>query len=144
MMVTITGLDKLQATLDRMQHGAGLRQGIGKACRLVEAAAVGNCPVDTGELQQSIKAETPGPADEPVGIVGTNKEYAPYVEMGTGLFAVNGDGRTDVPWKYQDAEGNWHTTSGQEPQPFLQPALQDNRDNVVKLIKDGVMLDVKG
>lgn len=53
MMVTITGLDKLQATLDRIQRGAGLRQGIGKACRLVEAAAVGNCPVDTGELQQS-------------------------------------------------------------------------------------------
>ena len=38
-----------------------MRKGIGKACKVVEDAAVDNCPVDTGELQQSIKSETPGP-----------------------------------------------------------------------------------
>ena len=32
---------------------------------------------------------------------------------------MNGDGRKDVPWHYQDEEGNWHTTSGQKPNPFL-------------------------
>ena len=142
--VVIKGMDKLMATLSRIEQGAGLRQGIGKACRLVEASAVDRCPVDTGELQQSIHSETPGPADEPVGIVGTNKEYGPYVEMGTGLFAVNGDGRTDVPWRYQDAKGDWHTTSGQKPQPFLGPALRDNMDQVAELIAEGVRKDVKG
>ncbi len=140
----IEGLDRLLARLDRMQKGAGLRQGIGKACRVVEAAAVGNCPVDTGELQQSITSETPGPSDPPVGVVGTNVEYAPYVELGTGLFAANGDGRKDVPWKYQDAKGNWHTTSGQEPQPYLQPALRDNEDAVRRLIAEGVKKDMTG
>lgn len=144
MMVTITGMDSLLATLDRMQRGAGLRQGITRACReVVEKAAVGNCPVDTGELQRSITSETPGPNDPPIGIVGTNKEYAPYVEMGTGLFATNKDGR-HTPWVYKDAKGNEHVCIGQKPQPFLQPALQDNRDNVVRLIKEGVMQDVKG
>lgn len=142
--MTIKGMDSLLATLSRIERGKGLRQGIGKACRLVEAAAVDNCPVDTGELQQSIKSEPPGPADEPVGVVGTNKEYGPYVELGTGLFAAHGDGRKDVPWKYQDAKGNWHTTSGQEPQPFLGPALMDNIDNVKQLISEGVKKDVKG
>ncbi len=144
MSVVVKGMDSLMATLSRIERGAGLRRGIGKACRLVEAAAVDNCPVDTGELQQSIHSETPGPADEPVGIVGTNKEYGPYVEMGTGLFAVNGDGRTDVPWRYQDAKGDWHTTSGQKPQPFLGPALRDNMDQVAELIAEGVRKDVKG
>lgn len=144
MSVVIKGMDKLMATLSRIERGAGLRQGIGKACRVVEAAAVDNCPVDTGELQQSIKSETPGPADDPVGIVGTNKEYAPYVEMGTGLFAANGEGRKDVPWRYKDAQGNWHTTSGQEPQPFLGPALRKNADEVAELIAEGIRRDIKG
>lgn len=102
-----------------------------------------NCPVDTGELQQSIKSETPGPNDEPVGIVGTNKEYGPYVEMGTGLFAVGGDGR-HKPWSYKDVRGKTHYCIGQEPQPFLGPALRDNMDQVAELIAEGVRKDVKG
>lgn len=118
MSVVVKGMDSLMATLSRIERGAGLRRGIGKACRLVEDAAVENCPVDTGELQQSIHSETPGPADEPVGIVGTNKEYGPYVEMGTGLFAVNGDGRTDVPWRYQDAKGDWLPPAARSPNRF--------------------------
>lgn len=130
--------------VSRIQNGAGLRDGIEEACRVVEKAAERKCPVDTGELQRSIGSETPGPYDDPVGIVGTNKKYAPYVEMGTGLFAVNGDGRDKVPWKYKDAKGNWHTTSGQEPQPFLGPALRENVDEVVELIAEGVRKDVKG
>lgn len=137
-------MDKLLARLSRMTSGEGLRQGIGKACEVVKAAAVGNCPVDTGELQQSIKSEPPGPGDEPIGIVGTNKEYAHYVELGTGLFAVNGDGRDDVPWRYQDDKGNWHTTSGNEPQPFLGPALRDNANTVRRLIIEGARRDMKG
>ena len=144
MSIVIKGMNNLMSTLSRIERGAGLRQGIGKACRLVEAAAVDNCPVDTGELQQSIRSETPGPADEPVGVVGTNKEYSPYVEMGTGLFAVNGDGRTDVPWRYRDAKGNWHTTSGQKPQPFLGPALWDNTNRIAETIAEGIRKDVKG
>ena len=143
-MSYVQGMDKLLARLSRMERGAGLRRGIGKACRVVEDAAVGNCPVDTGELQQSIKSETPGPSDDPIGIVGTNKEYAPYVELGTGLFAVNGDGRDDVPWRYQDDKGNRHTTSGNKPQPFLQPALRDNEDAICRLIADGVRADMRG
>ena len=142
--MAIEGMDKLLARLARVERGEGLRRGIGKACRVVEAAAAGNCPVYTGNLQGSITSETPGASDPPVGVVGTNDKYAPYVELGTGLFAAHGDGRQDVPWKYQDAQGNWHTTSGQEPQPFLQPALRDNEDNIRRLIAEGVQQDMRG
>ena len=48
MSVVVKGMDSLMATLSRIERGAGLRRGIGKACRLVEDAAVENCPVDTG------------------------------------------------------------------------------------------------
>ena len=134
--------DKLMVRLNGMEKMDGLLKGITEACLLVQNAAVGNCPVDMGELQGSITIVEPKPGREPAGIVGTNKEYAPYVELGTGLFAVNGDGRQDVPWKYQDAKGEWHTTSGQEPQPFLAPALQDNVDGVKKLIAAGIRGDL--
>ena len=144
MNVRIEGMESLLSRFQRLERGGGLRRGIGKACRLVEAAAAGNCPVDTGNLQSSITSETPGPSDEPVGVVGTNVEYAPYVELGTGLFAAHGDGRQDVPWRYQDAAGNWHTTSGQSPQPFLQPALRDNEDAVRRLIIEGAAEDMRG
>ena len=137
-MKYVHGADKIIKRLDGISNMRGLIKGITEACKLVEAAAVDNCPVDTSELQGSIHIIEPKPIREPAGIVGTNKEYAPYVEMGSGLFAVNGDGRQDVPWRYQDAEGNWHTTSGQKPQPFLGPALRDNADEVKKLIAAGI------
>ena len=31
--------------------------------------------------------------------VGTKLGYGAFVELGTGLFAINGDGRKDVPWR---------------------------------------------
>ena len=68
------------------------------------------------------------------GEVGTNVEYAPYVEYGTGVF---NPGRL-TPWSYQDASGEWHTTTGQKPQPFLVPALDSNRDKILNIFKEKV------
>lgn len=84
-------------------------------------------PVDDGQLRASITHEV----DEKKGVVyiGSNLEYAPYVHEGTGLFANNDDGR-QTPWKYKDAKGNWHTTNGQEPQPFLQRTVDENIESL--------------
>ena len=72
-----------------------------------------------------------------VGTVFTPLEYAPYVEYGTGLFAEKG-GRKDVPWHYQDDKGEWHSTSGQKPQPFMRPALNENREEIMRIIKEAL------
>jgi hypothetical protein len=72
-----------------------------------------------------------------VGVVFTPLEYAPYVEFGTGLFAEEG-GRKDVPWHYKDDEGNWHSTSGMKPQPYLRPALDENREAIMRILKEGI------
>ncbi len=82
-------------------------------------------PVDTSRLRNSISHET----DENTVYVGTNVEYAPYVEFGTGKFAEGGGRPT--PWSYQDDKGNWHTTNGMKPQPYLRPAI-DNHLNEYK------------
>ena len=129
-MRMVLGKEKLNRKLDALAQNRGLCRGIAKACLIVEATAVENCPVNDGQLKGSI--------------VGTNLKYAPYVELGTGLFAANGDGRKDVPWRYQDEEGNWHTTSGQHPQPFLGPALRENADKVKRCIAAEYRKEVSG
>ena len=71
--------------------------------------------------------------------MGTPVEYAPYVEFGTGIHAVNGDGR-QTPWVYRTADGEFYWTEGQEPQPFLMPALEENTER----IKEEILKTVKG
>lgn len=130
--VEVQGLDKILAKIDDIASGQDIIQRLGQACALVERAAKEKAPKDNGELRRSITSKVEGT----VGIVFTPLEYAPYVEYGTGLFAEV-QGRKDVPWCYQDEEGEWHSTSGQKPQPFLRPALNDNRTEILKILKGG-------
>ena len=55
------------------------------------------------------------------------------------MFAREGNGRTnDLPWHYQDAEGNWHSTSGQHPNPFLERALDENADKITQIFREEI------
>lgn len=113
-----------------------LRSALGRACALVERDAKEKAPKDTGALRRSITSEVGINGEGQLeGTVFTPLEYAPYVEYGTGLFAEKG-GRKDVPWNYQDDEGNWHSTSGQRPQPFMRPALNENREAILRILKE--------
>lgn len=114
-----------------------LKRAVGRACALVERRAKEKAPKDTGALRRSITSEVDYAEGGLIeGVVFTPLEYAPYVEYGTGLFAENGNGRKDVPWNYQDDQGNWHSTSGQHPQPFMRPALNESREEILKIIKE--------
>jgi HK97 gp10 family phage protein len=106
-------------------------------CGLVaEGYAKKLCPVDTGNLRNSITHTVD--EQEPAAIIGTNNEYAAYVELGTGKYA---EGGRPTPWVYQDAKGNWHMTHGQRAQPFLKPAVADHaaqyRDILESELKNG-------
>lgn len=96
-----------------------------------EGYAVDLVPVDTGNLRNSITHLV----DDDTMYVGTNNEYAVYVELGTGKYATGGGGRTD-PWVYQDDNGNWHHTHGQRAQPYLKPAVADHKQTYKNIIKD--------
>ena len=109
-----------------------------QACLLVENQAKENAPVQTGYLRRSITHEINGNE----GIIGTNVEYAPYVEFGTGLFATEGNGR-QTPWKYQTTDGQWFTTKGQKPQPFLGPALENNKQEILDIFKNAIREELK-
>ena len=134
MNVEVKGVDELIVKLNNMADESKIQQQLGLACALVERSAKKKAPKDTGALRRSITSKVDGLT----GIVFTPLEYAPYVEYGTGLFAENGNGRKDVPWNYQDDKGEWHSTRGQKPQPFMRPALNENRTEIIRIIKEGL------
>ena len=136
MNVEFEGAEKLMARLDRMSNEAALKKSLETAALLVERSAKQKAPKDTGALRRSITSKVEGLE----GIIYTPLEYAPYIEYGTGLFA-EGNGRKDVPWNYQDDKGNWHSTSGLKPHPFMRPSLDENREKIVDILKEGVMDD---
>lgn len=81
-----------------------IEQKLKEACVLVQDTAKQNCPVDTGRLQGSISYAVEGNE----GIVGSNVEYAPYVEAGT------------------------YKMTGRH---FLQKAGDSNRQKIIELFK---------
>lgn len=138
MSITVQGAERIIKRLENMKDTGEIAQDMGKACALVEAAAKRKAPKDTGDLRRSITSKVEASDDEVRGIVYTPLEYAPYVEYGTGLFAESG-GRKDVPWFYVDDEGNWHITSGMHPQPYMRPALNENREQIIRILKEALM-----
>lgn len=74
----------------------------------VEGEAKKRVPVDTGLLKNSITHIVRDEGDKTVGYVGTNVEYGPYQELGT---------------------------SRNKPHPFLQPAVNENKTNISRIIE---------
>ena len=136
----IENLDAVLNAIEDIGNGPKMRAALGKACALVERSAKEKAPKDTGALRRSITSKVTQENGELVGIVYTPLEYAPYVEHGTGKFAEDGGGR-QTPWTYQDDKGDFHTTRGQKPRPFMRPALNENREEIVRMLKEGVFND---
>jgi HK97 gp10 family phage protein len=162
MSAELENLDKVIARLDSVADTAKYEAALNKACMIVERSAKQKAP--KGELRNSIASRV----EELTGIVYTPLYFAPYVEYGTGLYAENGKGRQQVPWVYVEGstpqEGKAKTihteqsadeavaylrskgleaykTSGQHPQPYLRPALHENREKIMEILKEGAKSD---
>lgn len=91
-----------------------------------------------GNLKASLNFRVEASDGVVFAIVGTQVEYAPYVELGTGIYAEGGKGRK-TPWMYKNRKGEWIRTVGQKPQPFLRPALDENADRLKAYIENKIM-----
>lgn len=139
MDIKFEGLEDFLERLDSIGDVENYQSALQKACLIVETEAVKTAPKQDGTLRNSITSKVEGLT----GVVYTPLEYAPYVEYGTGLFATGkGGGRKDVPWVYRDKKtGNFYSTVGQYPQPFMRPSLDNNRENIIKLLKEAIKND---
>lgn len=94
--------------------------------------------IRTGNLRNSITHTVEQDENTTTAIVGSAVEYAPFVELGTGIYAESGGRQT--PWRYQDSKGNWHTTSGMPARPYLRPALENHikqyQEALTEILKD--------
>lgn len=135
----IKGLDSLMAKLNAIggDAKATLTKSLDDCGTFVRDDARLRCPVDTGDLRQSIDKETKVSGDKVTTTVGTSMEYAPYVEFGTGQKgeATNGNSNVDVSYR-QD----W---VGQPAQPILYPALKDNEDQLAEKIKKDLKKEIR-
>ena len=94
------------------EYNTAIEQAMKEAVLIVEADAKRNAPVDTGRLRASITNEVRKIAGAVLeGRVGTNVDYAKYVELGT---------------------------SRQDPQPYLRPALRNNFEQIVSIIQEAI------
>lgn len=90
------------------------------------------CPKKSGYLANSITSETFVKEGQARSETGPDAEYAVYIEYGTGIYAVNGDGRKD-PWWYATPEGKFFFTHGAKAQPFAEPGYNKARPKIDSL-----------
>lgn len=113
-----------------------VEQGLMQGAKAVQAVAKQLCPVDTGQLRNSIATEK---EDRMAVSIGTITEYAACVEFGTGSKGDPAVSHTSKEkWVYRDDNGKFHTSRGQKPQPFLTPALRLSENTVRKRFETAI------
>lgn len=141
-----------------------------KQAEVVRGVAVKLCPANHGELRGSIYTKVEQDANSTIGCVYTNKEYAPYVEFGTGPKGqeshegispnvpvtyrqdpwwfpgdkVNPSDADKYHWpKSTMGDKTFYFTQGQPAQPFMYPALKSMEKYVVSGLKTELKAGIK-
>lgn len=124
-------MDSLIKKLNRLGGDAQgcMYRGIGRGMTAIEGDAKDLCPAPTGELRDSIHSETQITEKGVKGTCGTNKEYAAYVEYGTGQRGAE----SPSPPKAPIGDGYREDWAGMSARPYLYPSLMQNRDTVKEL-----------
>lgn len=102
--VDTSAVDAALKRLSNATRGAALGKGLMAGALVVEGDAKRRAPVDTGNLRNSIRAEQ---VSDTEATVGTPVDYAIYPEFGT---------------------------SRQAAQPYLRPALEQNRQTIIDTV----------
>lgn len=138
--VRIEGTDTLIRKLREVKASIGdtLADAGVKGMLVVEAAAKDKCPTSTGELKRSITTKVVESGTDSVLVAtGTNVAYAPPVEYGSGPHNVPISALE--PWARKRGIPVWAlwksiSLHGTAPHPFLRPALDENVDEIGKVV----------
>lgn len=160
----IIGTTALEDALERLSN-AQISEAIKGCISYVQEAAKANCPVNDGELRQSIHTDVTDSSEKVTGACYTNKAYAPYVEFGTGPkgqadhAGISPDvavAYTQSPWWIHESQigrevaeryhffcidapqGRFYLCTGQSAQPFMYQALKNNEDEIMKMFAEEV------
>lgn len=99
----------------------------------VEAQTKRNTKVKTGKTKNSWEHRVH--AHKLEAEVGSRYKNAVWEEFGTGIHALNGDGRKDVPWFYKTPDGIGHMTSGKRPRRAFFKAYESKKNSIIRACK---------
>lgn len=100
----------------------------------VEAKVKQYSKVDTGQTKASYDHVVND--SEHVAYVGSSYENAIWEEFGTGIYALNGNGRK-TSWVYTPDNGQtFYRTKGKKPRRPLHKALNDTRPKIEKYFQE--------
>lgn len=109
-----------------------------KGAFMIEGRAKRSAPVDTGRLRASITTQPDSQGREIGYKVGTDVEYAPLVEFGTGRRGA-ASALTITAQQAMRDEGYEHgARAGMSAQPFLFPAYEQSRDAIIGALRRAV------
>ncbi len=142
----VKGLRETQAKIDQVirdMRGEPMLEAMRDATLLVTGTARTLAPVDTGRLRASILPEVRSNAltGSVMGVVGSNVDYAPYMELGTKAHFP--------PLSALEVWAKRHGTTafvvakaiarkGIKARRFLQGGIEQNESKIVNLIGDAV------
>ena len=96
----------------------------------VEAQTKRNTKVDTGKTKGSWEHRVN--ADKMEVQIGSRYKNALWEELGTGIYALNGDGRK-TKWVYKSPkDGKFYATVGKKPRRALYRAYQSKRNLIIR------------
>ena len=99
----------------------------------VEAQTKQNTKVDTGKTKGSWKHVVN--ADKMEVQIGSRYQNALWEEFGTGIYALNGDGRKNK-WVYKSPkDGKFYATVGKKPRRALYRAYQSKKNAIIREAK---------
>ena len=98
----------------------------------VEAQTKQNTKVDTGKTKGSWEHVVN--AEKMELQIGSRYKNALWEEFGTGIYALNGDGRK-TKWVYRTEDGKFHATVGKKPRRALFRAYQSKKNAIIREAK---------
>ena len=101
----------------------------------LESQVKQNTAVDTGKTKNSWTHNVKSSGDQYTATVGSPEENAIWEELGTGQYALNGNGRKGG-WFYVDEKGKGHFTYGKHPRRPLYKAYTSLKNKMIRYMQD--------
>ena len=116
-------LDKIQETGETFLEEVGGE---------IESQTKRNTKVDTGKTKNSWEHVVN--TDKMEVQIGSRYKNALWEELGTGIYALNGDGRK-TKWVYRTEDGKFHATVGKKPRRALFRAFESKKNLIIREAK---------
>ena len=95
----------------------------------IESQTKRNTKVDTGKTKNSWEHVVN--TDKMEVQIGSRYKNALWEELGTGIYALNGDGRK-TKWVYRTEDGKFHATVGKKPRRALYRAFESKKNLIIR------------